>query len=97
MRIAATRQPKYYEAGQDITGIDDPLASYTTFISRVIREYESLALVFRFITIDGERSIDEQHREIRDHFQRAQRRPWPDWNIEPVADWLARAPDAARE
>ena len=97
MRIAATRQPKYYEAGQDITGIDDPLASYTTFIGRVIREYESLALVFRFITIDAERSIDEQHREIRDHFQRAQRRPWPDWNIEAIADWLASVPAAAHE
>ncbi len=96
MRIAATREPKYYEAGQDITGIDDPLASYTTFISRVIREYESLAIVFQFITIDAERSIDEQHREIREHFQQAQRRPWPDWNVEAIADWLARAPDAPR-
>jgi dTMP kinase len=97
MRIAATRQPKYYEAGQDITGIDDPLASYTTFISRVIREYESLALVFQFTTIDAERSITEQHLEIREHFRQAQRRPWPDWNVEPIVDWLARAPAAARE
>src|SRR5258706_887146 len=38
MRIAATREPKYYEAGQDITGIEDPLTSYTAFISRVIQE-----------------------------------------------------------
>jgi dTMP kinase len=96
MRIAATREPKYYEAGQDITGIDDPLASYTTFISRVIREYESLALVFQFITIDAERSITEQHQEIREHFQQAQRRPWPDWNVEPIADWLAHSPDMPR-
>ena len=93
MRIAATREPKYYEAGQDITGIDDPLVSYTTFIRRVIREYESLAIVFQFITIDAERSIAEQHQEIREHFKQAQRRPWPDWNVEPIADWLARAPD----
>jgi dTMP kinase len=96
MRIAATRKPKYYEAGQDVTGIDDPLASYTTFISRVIREYESLALVFQFITIDAERSITEQHQEIRERFQQAQRRPWPDWNIEPIADWLAHSPDMPR-
>lgn len=97
MRIAATRQPKYYEAGQDITGTDDALASYRQFISRVIREYESLALVFRFIIIDAERSISDQHREIREHFERAQRRPWPEWNVEAVADWLARrAPPARR-
>ncbi|MGH9257404.1 MAG: dTMP kinase [Vicinamibacterales bacterium] len=90
MRIAATREPKYYEAGQDITGLDDPLASYKQFISRVIREYESLALVFQFITIDAERSIAEQHREIREQFQGAPRRPWPDWNIEAAAEWLVR-------
>ena len=65
MRIAATREPKYYEAGQDITGIDAPHASYKQFISRVIREYEALALIFRFVTIDAERSINE-HIGIRD-------------------------------
>jgi len=96
MRITATREPKYYEAGQDVTGLDDPLLSYTQFISRVIREYESLAVIFQFITIDAERSINDQHREIREHFQRAQRRPWSDWNVEPVADWLARHPEAPR-
>ena len=96
MRIAATRQPKYYEAGQDITGLEDPLASYTRFISRVIREYEALALVFRFVTIDAERSIDEQHREIREHVQQAERRPWPEWNLDVVVDWLVRHPEASR-
>lgn len=89
-RIAATREPKYYEAGQDITGLDNPMDSYTQFIGRVIREYESLARVFQFVTIDAERSIDEQHRDIRHHFERAQRRPWADCNIEPVVDWLSQ-------
>lgn len=96
MRISATRQPKYYEAGQDITGIDDPAASYTTFISRVIQEYEALAVVFQFVTVDAERPIAEQHRLIREHFERAQRRPWPEWNDEPVAEWLAWWPDTPR-
>ncbi len=96
MRIAATREPKYYEAGQDITGIEDPLTSYTAFISRVIQEYESLAFLWQFITIDAERSIAEQHREIREHFEQAQRRPWAGWNDEPVVDWLARSPGAPR-
>jgi dTMP kinase len=96
MRIAATREPKYYEAGQDITGIDDPHASYKQFISRVIREYEALALIFRFVTIDAERSINEQHREIREHHQQLQRLSWPVWNVEPVAEWLAHQAEATR-
>jgi dTMP kinase len=91
MRIATTREPTYYEAGQDMTGLDNPMDSYTQFISRVIREYESLALVFQFVTIDAERSIDEQHREVREHFERVQRRAWADWNIEPVVDWLSQS------
>ena len=43
-RIAATRTPKYYEAGQDVTNINDPFESYRQFISRVIQEYEALAV-----------------------------------------------------
>ena len=93
-RIAATREPKYYEAGQDITGLDDPMDSYTQFMSRVIREYESLALVFQFVTIDAERPVDEQHREIREHFARAQRRSWADYNVEPLIDWLSQSTKA---
>jgi dTMP kinase len=88
MRISATRQPKYYEAGQDVTGLDDPLASYTRFISRVIREYEALALVFQFVTIDAEQPVNEQHHQIRERFQHVERRPWTEWNVEAVSDWL---------
>lgn len=95
-RIAATRTPKFYEAGQDVTGLDDPFASYTTFISRVIREYEALALVFRFITIDAEQSIHEQHGHIRELFHQAERRSWAEWNVEALVDWLARDPEALR-
>jgi dTMP kinase len=88
-RIAATREPKYYEAGQDVTGLDNAIDSYTKFTSRVIREYESLALVFQFVTIDAERSMDEQHQAVRDHFTQAQRRPWLDYNVEPIVEWLS--------
>src|SRR5437773_7094432 len=35
-RIAATRTPKYYEAGQDVTNINDPYESYQKFITQVI-------------------------------------------------------------
>ena len=52
-RVTAMRTPNFYEAGQDVTAVDDPVESYQRFISRVIREYESLALIFNFITVDA--------------------------------------------
>jgi dTMP kinase len=87
-RITATRTPRFYEAGQDVTKVDDPVESYQRFITRVIREYESLALIFNFITVDAERSIAEQHHHIRALFREGERRPWSDWNVEAVAEWL---------
>ena len=88
-RIAATRTPKFYEAGQDVTDIEEPTASYERFITRVIREYESLSLIFRFITVDAEQSIHDQHREIRRLFREGEERPWSDWNLDAVVEWLA--------
>jgi len=90
LRVTTTRVPNFYEAGQDVTDVDDPVDSYYKFITRVVREYESLALIFNFITIDAERSIKEQHQELRRLCQEGQSRPWSDWNIDAVADWLAR-------
>ncbi len=90
-RIAATRAPKYYEAGQDVTHIADPLESYKKFISRVIHEYEQLSVIFEFVTVDAEQSIYDQHRQIRELYeQRARRRPWAEWNMEAMLDWLGR-------
>lgn len=96
-RIAADRQPKYYEAGQDVTGSADALVSYRQFIGRVIREYDALALIFEFLTIDAEQPMYEQHRRIRDAFAGGRRRPWAKWNVEAVTEWIAGlevAPDA---
>jgi len=95
-RIAADRSPKYYEAGQDITNIEDPFSSYQQFISRVIQEYEALALIFRFVTIDAEKSIHEQHKMLRQAFLGVEKKPWKDWNLEAVKEWLdlrARMPE----
>ena len=89
-RVTATRLPNFYDAGQDVTHVEDPVESYQHFIARVIREYESLALIFNFITVDAEQSIGDQHRQIRELFLEGQRRPWSDWNIDAVADWLVR-------
>src|SRR4051812_4770284 len=52
-RITALRAPQFYEAGQDVTDVADPVESYQRFITRVIREYESLALIFNMITVDA--------------------------------------------
>jgi hypothetical protein len=72
-RVSATRMPNFYEAGQDVTKVDDPVESYVQFIGRVIREYESLALIFNFITVDAEQSINDQHRRLRELFRERQR------------------------
>jgi dTMP kinase len=88
-RISAERQPKFYEAGQDVTGESDALASYKRFIERVIRESDALALIFQFLTIDAEQPMYEQHRRIRDAFASEARRPWAKWNVEAVTEWLS--------
>ena len=90
----ATRTPNYYEAGQDVTDVDDPVESYQRFITRVIREYESLALVFNFITVDAEQSIGEQHRQIRELFREGERRPWS--RVEPRSGGRMAGADGER-
>ena len=65
-RIASTRSPHFYEAGQDVTGIDDPLASYGRFIDRVVTEYENLAVIFKFVTVDAGDAVYRQHTQVRD-------------------------------
>jgi dTMP kinase len=94
-RVTATRTPTFYEAGQDVTKVDDPVESYQRFISRVIREYESLALIFNFVTVDAEKSINDQHHQLRDVFRQSERRPWSPWNVEAVAEWLAFSSEIA--
>src|SRR6476660_3965717 len=93
-RIASTRTPKYYESGQDVTNIDDPFESYRQFISRVIQEYEALSIIFKFITIDAEAPIYDQHVLIRKLFQESRERPWPEWNEEAITDWAMMMPRA---
>jgi dTMP kinase len=96
-RIAAERAPNFYEAGQDVTEIADPFQSYAHFIGRVIQEYEALAKVFRFVTVDAEQSIFDQHRQIRGLFAQGARRPWQDWNQEALVEWLSHYPEGAQK
>jgi len=88
-RVTAARLPSFYEAGQDVTSVDDPVTSFRRFIGRVISEYESLALIFNFITVDAEQSITAQHHRLRELFRERERQRSLKWNIGAFAEWLS--------
>lgn len=69
-RIAASREMKFYEAGQDVTHIDDPVESYLRFAARVVHEYGNLSREFGFVAVDAEKPIYAQHRFIREACER---------------------------
>ena len=92
-RIAADRTPTFYEAGQDVTNIADPLQSYTHFIGRVIQEYEALARIFHFVRVDAEQPIFDQHRAIRGLYEGGKRRPWDQRNEKALLDWVCHHPE----
>src|SRR5262245_30677594 len=89
-RVTATRTPNFYESGRDVTQIEDPVESYHRFITRVIKEYESLAVIFNMITVDAEQSMSDQHYQIRDLFKSGSNRPWCEWNVDVVAEWIVQ-------
>ena len=95
-RIAAARAPRFYEAGQDVTGIDDPLASYSRFIDRVVTEYDNLSVVFQFVTVDAGEAVYRQHTRVRELVEKAEKRPWMTFSEEAVQEWLIKSntPDA---
>lgn len=93
-RVASTRKPRFYESGQDVTGIDDPLTSYQGFIDRVIREYENLATIFKFVSVDAEAAVYRQHQSVRRLVETAQRRPWTEFSADAIAEWLRHDPAA---
>jgi dTMP kinase len=89
-RVAARRRPRFYESGQDVTGIEDPLASYQRFIDRVIREYDNLATIFKFVTVDAQSAVYRQHQHARRLVDAAKKRPWPEYSAEALMEWLRR-------
>jgi dTMP kinase len=96
-RVAATRRPRFYESGQDVTGIDDPLTSYQRFIARVIREYDNLATIFKFVTVNAEEAVYRQHQQVRRLVEQTDRRAWADFSADAVIEWLQHDPAAYRE
>ena len=96
-RIAAERAPGFYESGQDVTGISDPLVSYHAFVDKVMKEYANLALIFEFVTVNAEKSIYDQHKAIREMFQQNRRKPWAEWNLDAIREWVRDHPTYAQE
>lgn len=90
-RVASTRAPHFYEAGQDVTGIEDPLASYGRFIDRVVREYDNLSVVFQFVTVDAGEAVYRQHTRVRALVEKASKRPWPQFSEDAVEEWLTKS------
>ena len=56
----------------------------------VIQQYESLALLFNFTTVDAEQSITDQHLVIRKIFREHEQCAWSDRNLRAVADWMSQ-------
>ncbi|BCS31737.1 thymidylate kinase [Luteitalea sp. TBR-22] len=92
-RVAATRAPRFYQAGQDVTGLADPVASYSRFIERVITDYENLAVIFRFVKVDAAQPVYRLHQQVRELVEGADRRPWSTHSAEALTEWLQRHPD----
>ena len=90
-RIASTRAPRFYESGQDVTGIEDPLASYGRFIDRVVTEYDNLSVVFQFVTVDAGEAVYRQHTRVRELVEKAEKRPWMTFSEEAVKEWLIKS------
>lgn len=90
-RVASTRAPHFYEAGQDVTGLADPLDSYGRFIDRVVTEYDNLSVVFQFVTVDAGDAVYRQHTRVRELVEHARKRPWPTFSKEAVEEWLTKS------
>lgn len=94
-RVVATGAPRFYQAGQDVTGMANPEASYARFIDRVITDYENLSVIFQFVKVDGSQPVYRLHQQVRDLVQHAERRPWPTYSAEALTEWLTRHPHLA--
>lgn len=90
-RIASTRAPRFYESAQDVTGLEDPLASYGRFIDRVVTEYDNLSVVFKFVTVDAGEAVYRQHTRVRELVENAEKRAWMTFSEAAVQEWLIKS------
>jgi dTMP kinase len=65
-RILSSRPKlKYYEAGMDLNLSNDPYESYRIFQSRIIEQYDKLAILENFTIVDGLMEIEESQKSLR--------------------------------
>jgi len=65
-RLTARRAKlKYYEAGMDLRLSNDVHESFRLFQSKVLEEYERIAIEFDLKSVNASRSITEQQRAVR--------------------------------
>ena len=55
----------FYEAGMDLGFSRDPLESFYSFQSRILEEYDLLVDEFGLVKVHGEKSIEQQQRQVR--------------------------------
>lgn len=89
-RATAEGKLKFYQSGQDVTGLQDRLASYKKFLERLLQEYRSLSVMFDAKAVRADQSIYAVHRELRDVFRQSRKRPWTESNADAVIEWLGR-------
>ena len=65
-RILSSRPKlKYYEAGMDLNLSNDPYESYRIFQSRIIEQYDKLAILENFTIVDGLMEIEDSQKSLR--------------------------------
>ncbi len=74
-------QLKYYEAGLDMGFSSDPYESFKIFQEKIYQEYLQMADEFNFTTIDGNRSPELEHRDVRSLVQQGIDLPRYKWRI----------------
>jgi dTMP kinase len=60
----------YWESGMDLAISNDMTDSFLMYQERLLKEYERLSEKYKFITVDGCRSIEDIHKFIRKHVKR---------------------------
>jgi len=61
----------------------------------VVTEYQNLAVIFKFVTVDSGDAVYRQHTRVRELVESAEKRPWPVYSKDAVEEWL-RNPKAPR-
>ena len=64
-KVLSRQRISYYEAGMDLGLADDVNDSYERFQTRLKREYDRLAPLDGFVTIQADRPVEEVLREVR--------------------------------